>query len=209
MTSSFKKDIILSIVAGEITSWFIIFVIKNPLIVEAQKFVQLQNFAVYLPIIVPLFFIFGIIGGKLFQKIFPFLYQFAKFVEIGILNTFIDLGILNFLASLTGITSGPFLIPITATSFLAAVTNSYFWNKFWTFERKIEMKKKEFLPFLIISAIGLGINTGIVFLGATYISPFGNISPGAWLNLVKILAVLIVMFWNFFGYKFFVFKKSR
>ncbi len=207
MNSSFKKDILLSLVCGEIASWFLIFIVKNPYIKEFEELAKIKSIIVSLPIILPLIFFAGIIGAKLFEKFFQPIFQFAKFVEIGILNTVIDMGILNFLAGLTGITSGSYLIPINTFSFLVAATNSYYWNKFWTFKMGVKMVKKEFLSFVLISAIGLGINTGIVFLGTTFISPLGDFSAGAWLNIVKISAILIVMFWNFLGYKFIVFKK--
>lgn len=205
---SFKKDIVLSFLSGEIASWFLIFIIKNPYVKEFENLAQIKSFLFFLPIVFPLIFLMGIIGAKFFEKIFQPIFQFAKFVEIGILNTFVDMGVLNLLTGLTGITSGLYLIPMNATSFLVAVTNSYYWNKFWTFKRGMKMVKKEFLSFVVISAIGLGINTGVVFLGTTIFLPLANLSAGAWLNLVKIFATLIVMFWNFLGYKFIVFKKQ-
>jgi putative flippase GtrA len=207
MNSAFKKDILLSLICGEIASWFLIFIIKNPQIKEFENLARMKSIVFSLPIILPLIFFVGIIGAKLFERFFQPLFQFAKFIEIGVLNTLIDMGILNLLAGLTGITSGPYLIPINVISFLTAVINSYYLNKFWTFKMGVKMVKKEFLSFVLISAIGLGINTSIVFLGTTFISPLGNFSAGAWMNIVKISAILIVMFWNFIGYKFFVFKK--
>lgn len=205
MSSPFKKDILFSLICGEISSWFLILVIKN--IKEFERLSQTKNIIYLLPLALPLIFLAGIAGAKLFERFFQPLFEFAKFVEIGILNTFIDMGILNFLSGLTGITSGAYLIPISAASFLISATNSYFWNKSWTFTKGAKMVSKEFFPFLIVSAIGLGINSGIVFLGTTFMSPLGNLSAVAWMNIVKISAVLIVMLWNFIGYKLVVFKK--
>lgn len=206
MEEALKKDIFLSLLAGEIASWFLIFIIKNPYVKEFENLAQIKSAVFFLPVIFPLIFLIGILGAKLFQKIFQPLFQFAKFVEIGILNTFIDMGVLNLLSRFTGITSGFYLIPLNATSFLVAVTNSYYWNKFWTFKREIKMVRKEFFYFVIISAIGLGINSSIVFLGTTIFSPLANLSVGAWMNLVKIFATFVVMIWNFLGYKLIVFR---
>ncbi len=101
------------------------------------------------------------------------------------------------------------IAPLNAFSFLCATSNSYYWNKSWTFSSS-EPKKasgKEFVQFLIISAIGIAINTGIVVLGTIFILPWFSLSAGAWANVMKLLATFVSMVWNFLGYKFIVFKK--
>lgn len=64
---------------------------------------------------------------------------------------------------------------------------------------------EEFTAFLVVSLIGLGINSLLI----------GTISSGLHLaagsdlnkNLAKIIATLVSLVWNFVGYKVFVFKK--
>ncbi|MBZ1356258.1 MAG: GtrA family protein [Candidatus Nealsonbacteria bacterium] len=53
---------------------------------------------------------------------------------IGTLNIFIDLGVLNFLIALTSITVSLYYTLFKSISLLVAATNSYFWNKHWTFK---------------------------------------------------------------------------
>ena len=203
---SLKRDAILSLICGEITSWFLILVIKNPYIKEFGGLAKMESLIWALPIVLPIIFLTGTLIGRAFSRLFEVISQIVKFLEIGVLNTFIDLGILNFLVGLSGVTSGLGLAPLNTFSFLCAATNSYYWNKFWTFKKAGQMAGKEFLQFLVVSIIGWGINTGIVVLGTTFMSPLASLSAGAWINVAKLLATFISMVWNFVGYKFIVFK---
>lgn len=202
-----KKDILFSLFCGFFSGLFLILVIKNPLVEEFEKLNSIGLLIWLLPIIFSILFSLAIIIVKTIFRSFKFLFQFGKFAETGVLNTFIDMGILNALIWLTGITSGGLIALFNAFSFSCATINSYFWNKFWTFEDKEKVESRQFFQFFLITMIGMGINTLIVYLGTTYVNPLMGVSDGAWANLVKIGATLISMIWNFFGYKFFIFKK--
>lgn len=147
---------------------------------------------------------------KDFIKKNPSILQFIKFSLIGGLNTIIDFGVLNFLMWLTRIYQGPLILLFNTISFTTAVINSYFWNKYWTFQEK---EKKgipvQFFKFLIISIIGAIINGGIVFSVTTYISPFFGLSHELWANLAKVVATAAGLIWNFIGYKFWAFKIKK
>jgi len=204
-----KKDIIYSLIIGEVSSWFFIFIVKNPYI-EEFKSIGLSPVIIWsLPIVFPVVFLIGTFIAKLLSRLAKVIYQIARFAEVGVMNTFIDFGILNLLIWITGITGGVAIAPLNAFSFLCATSNSYFWNKFWTFSSSGEKKAsgKEFTQFLIISAIGIAINTGIVVWGTSSFCPCSSLSAGAWANVMKLLATFISMVWNFLGYKFIVFKK--
>ena len=139
--------------------------------------------------------------------------QFSKFALIGFSNTAIDFGVLNFLMWWTGFYSGKWIILLNVIAFSVAVINSYFWNKFWTFKaRKADEPDeiaKEFSQFIIVTIIGVVINTGIVFGVTTLISPLFGLNAGLWANLAKATATGISLIWNFIGYKFIVFKKMN
>lgn len=204
-----KKDILTSLVAGEIAGWFIIFIIKNPYIAEFKKIEAMEQLAWIFPIVLPFIFLVGIFVARILTKIAKVFYQIIKFCEVGILNTLIDFGVLNLLVWITGITSGLSIAILNAFSFLVAITNSYFWNKWWTFEKKEKATGKEFSHFLIISTVGIGINTSIVYLGTTFIAPIAGVSSGAWINIIKVIATTLSMVWNFLGYKLLVFKDKQ
>lgn len=202
------KNLVFSFFCGFFAGLCFLPIILNPTISEIEL---LRNFFLktkiyfFVPFFFSFFFCLGIIFASFFQSKLPILFQFAKFVEIGVLNTFLDMGILNFLSSLSGVTGGLLVGVFNSVSFLVAATNSYFWNKSWTFQKGKAFKFKEFRFFIFISLIGLLINTGIVIIG-TFLLKNIQVSSGAVLNLVKIFATLVAMIWNFFGYKIFVFK---
>ena len=206
MEKTLKKNIIYSLICGELSVWFLIFVIKNPYIEEFKGLAKMESFIWVLPIVFPIIFLLGILIGQALSRLFTIISQIVKFLEVGVLNTFIDIGILNLLVWISGVTSGAGLVPLNTISFLCAATNSYYWNKYWTFKKEGQLKGKEFLQFLIISIIGWGINTGIVVLGTTFLAPVAALSAGAWVNIMKLTATLISMAWNFIGYKFIVFR---
>jgi len=133
--------------------------------------------------------------------------QFSRFVVIGFMNTGLDFLVLNLLMWWTSIYSGKWIILLNVISFSVAVTNSYFWNKYWTFKDRDEVEVKEISQYLVVTIIGAGINTGIVFLITTFIQPIFGLSPELWANLAKAAATGVSLVWNFIGYKFFVFKK--
>lgn len=140
-----------------------------------------------------------------YQKTFN---QFWRFVIIGIINTLIDYVILLILSKITGITGGPQIIPLNIISFSAATINSYFLNKRWAFADQSGIDQgKKFSIFLIISIIGVTINTAIVTLITSNISPMFGLSPREWLIGSKLVATAVSLVWNFIGYKIFVFKK--
>jgi putative flippase GtrA len=192
------KDLVLSLAAGIITAIFIGPSLKGLGLSDKLPLPDYQIGLVYIVLAVVGTQVANFIGKKI-----AILWQLAKFSLVGVLNTAIDFGILNYLSILTGITGGTRVIPLNVLSFSVAVLNSYWWNKNWVFEGK---KKANFVSFLIVSAIGIAINTGVVFAISTFIPAPSGISSGLWLNLGKILATVLSLAWNFLGYRLVVFK---
>jgi len=140
----------------------------------------------------------------MFKQIFA---QMFKFVVIGAFNTAIDFGILNLLMYLTETYGGGGIIPLNVISFSVAVTNSYFWNRFWTFRAKGSASGKEFGQFILVSLVGVAIHTSVVFAITTFIPPVGGVGRELWANLAKVAATGLSLVWNFIGYKFIVFRR--
>ena len=129
--------------------------------------------------------------------------QFAKFFLIGIINTVVDLGVLNLLIFASDINRGFGYAIFKGISFLTATTNSYFWNKHWTFKAD----KGNFKQFLTVSIIGLIVNVATASLIVEFIAPgCYSASPTMWANIGAIMGSMIGLLWNFAGYKFIVFK---
>lgn len=134
--------------------------------------------------------------------------QFSVFVVIGGINTAIDFAVLNIAIYMSGITSGFGLFILNTISFLVAVINSYFMNKYWTFQDVTRNQEEtKFAQFIGVSLVGSGINSSIVAGITSFIAPVFGISPVLWANVAKLFATGISLIWNFVGYKLFVFKK--
>jgi putative flippase GtrA len=153
---------------------------------------------------------------------FKIVWQLAKFGVTGVMNFLVDLGVLSILIFISqdyfqvetkktilslGFVILTFYSIYKAISFILASFNSYFWNKFWTFEKKsTEKTGKEFTQFFIVSLVGFILNV----LVASYVFKsidFSGLTSNQW-GLVGAAAGSIVgLTWNFLGYKFIVFKK--
>lgn len=206
-----KRDLLFSIITGAVTGLIaaLIFIHLNVSFTLAGMGFG-DNAWFLLILIVPVLWILGtyVFGYKL-SKFVPFLFQFSKFAAIGFLNAAIDFGLINLLVTITGITKGVNIIWINTISFSMATVNSYFWNKYWSFEEKSKIRFKQFIQFLVVSLIGILINDGIVFIGTTFIEPLYGLNAISWVNVIKIAGAAIALLWNFIGYRMIVFKKQE
>lgn len=142
--------------------------------------------------------------------------QFVKFGLVGILNTGVDLAVLNAETLVTGIKEGYGFGIQKGLSFLVAVTFSYFLNKRWTFEDKSQEEQgKKFSQFIFVSVIGILVNVAAATIAVTYLKHpvndlLGNpeiLSDQIWVSIGGLTGTAAGLLWNFFGYKFWVFKK--
>jgi putative flippase GtrA len=174
-----------------------------------------SNLALKLPVPVVIFVpllaflsALGIAAGYFLSKIRPFFFQLAKFGLIGVANTVVDLGIYNLFIYLSDVSSGYLIVVFKSFSVLAAIVNSYVWNKFWSFEKKeVHNVGEEFTQFLMVSLVGLLLNVGITAFVVNVIGAPVGVAEKTWANVGGLTASILVLTWNFIGYKFFVFKK--
>ena len=182
------------------------------------------NFKIALSIVI--FFMIatplGVLVASIIGKKIPIIWQVAKFGVTGVMNFLVDLGVLSLLLAIfqdvfhieskkTIFSLGILLITYyslyKATSFIVANVNSYFWNKFWTFEDKsTEKKATEFTQFFIVSLVGFFINVFVASYVFKAISMPGFTSS-QWGLIGAAVGSVAGLIWNFLGYKFIVFKK--
>lgn len=143
------------------------------------------------------------------MKYFKKYAQFGRFVIVGALNTLVDLGVLNALMFFSGISSGIYFTLFKATSFLVAVTNSYIWNKRWTFKSLGKVSTREYVLFGIVSVVGMVINVTTASLIVNAVTPPYGIGLQLWANIGALLAIAVSFIWNFFGYRNIVFGKRK
>jgi putative flippase GtrA len=201
-----KKDLFIAGAIGLVCALLILPIAEN-LAIDI-------SYAYALVIVLPFLSVAGMLIASWLAKKLKFIYQVAKFILVGLLNTFVDWGILNLLMFLTSTVSGALFPVFKGISFLIATSNSYAWNKFWTFTKSsigtktIEEKTagKEFLQFFIVSLVGFLLNVGIATLVVNVWGAPENISQQLWANIGALGGTLAGLAWNFLGYKLIVFK---
>ena len=123
--------------------------------------------------------------------------RFFKYALVGALGAVIDFTVLNLLIFGAGWNSdiGALLANVVSTS--AAILSNFIWNRFWTFSDTQDPNAgKQLTKFLLVSLSGLVINTAIFFV--TYHLILVPILPaGIAVQLAKVTAIGLVLFWNF------------
>lgn len=112
--------------------------------------------------------------------------QIMKFGVVGVVAFAIDYGLLIFLTEVFGI---PYLVSATI-SFTVSVVFNYVASMRYVFAHKEGMsRRREFMVFIVLSVIGLGINNVCLWAGTDVL--------GVDYRLTKIVVTAIVMVWNF------------
>jgi len=197
------KDFLIVSLIGFLAGWLILPTVSNlglaisPMLILFSVF----GFSVFAPLVLAVIYYLG--------RFWLGLRQFGKFCAVGTLNTFLGFSVLNLLMNFTGITRGLFYSLFIATAFLVSTTNSYFWNKFWSFQSQTSTSPSEFSRFLFFTFIGFLINNGVASFLNNVIGPLGNISPIVWANISVLIAIAFSFLWNFTSYRLIIFKPRR
>lgn len=121
----------------------------------------------------------------MFEK--AFLLKFFKFGVVGFSGVFVDFGFTYLCKEIFKIQK----YISNAIGFTMAATSNYFLNRIWTFESHNPEVFTEYSKFLIISMLGLLINTLILWILVNRFKKNFYIS--------KLFAIAIVTVWNFFA----------
>ena len=115
------------------------------------------------------------------------LWQFARFCVVGMSNAVIDFGVLNV---------------------VLAATNSFVWNRRFTFRVRGPLRTGEVARFAVVALGTAGLND-LVLLALSGLFPalMGSFALGA--NVLKLGAILGAMALSFFGMRFWVFLGKR
>lgn len=127
----------------------------------------------------------------------PFIKQFIKFGLVGVMNTMIDYTIY---AALFYVVHVHYLLA-NIISFSVAVSNSYILNRRWTFRSDHPAWRTEAAKFIVVNIIGLGLSEILLFLQVDHL----HISK----LLAKLFAIVVVLFWNYVGTRFWAFRHRR
>lgn len=137
--------------------------------------------------------------------------RFAKFMVVGIIGAMVDFGaynLLNELAELPPEISG-------TVSFVLAICSNFIWNRYWTYpDSRAKPIAFQLIQFFLVNALGIVIRLPIIALTR---NPFGSlverlfsleteIARALGNNIALGMAVIIVMFWNFFVNRFWTYS---
>lgn len=137
----------------------------------------------------------------------PLILKFVKFGIVGASGTVIDFGLT---ALCKGILGMPDLLSNTI-GFTLAATSNYFLNRVWTWKSTSKEVGVEYAKFLIVSLVGLGLNSLIIFLlkDISLVPRFVETTLDWDFWVAKIIATGVVMVWNFVANNFFTFRKKK
>jgi putative flippase GtrA len=137
--------------------------------------------------------------------------RFLRFAVVGSMGAVIDFGTFNLLTLTTPI--HPVLASVI--SFIVAVCNSFLWNRFWTYpDSRSKSVPRQIAEFFFINIIGLAIRTPLfAWMEKVFVELFSDFSLPDLLtptflghNFALAIAVIVVMFWNFFANRYWTYN---
>ena len=129
--------------------------------------------------------------------------RFIKFAVVGASGSVVDIGVMNLL---TQVFHWP-LVLAGSVSFVCAVTNNFIGNRYWTYpDSRSRHVLQQLGMFFIVNAIGIAIRIPILhYLEpplAKFFESMDRLSTQAADALAKnvtlLIAISVVMLWNFF-----------
>ncbi len=151
------------------------------------------------------------LGGRLLQRLSAIiglpsqeLSRFLKFATVGAIGMVIDLAVLNVLHKVFGLP----LLAANSISFTLAVLSNFTWNRLWTFpESRQRPLHTQLVKFAIVNMIGLAINN--LVLWAAHLVTQRFVADPFDYNLAKIIAIGVVLFWNYGANRLWTYKGIR
>ncbi len=141
--------------------------------------------------------------------------RFFKFLVVGLFGAFVDFGIENLLHRQFGM---PY-VWAGGISFVCAIISNFFWNRYWTYpDSRSKPLFRQLMQFALINTIGLLIRLPILKFLEPVVSKLCSLLPQKLLvlpadvmgeNLTLAIAVLIVLFWNFFANRYWTYSDVK
>ena len=138
--------------------------------------------------------------------------RFFRFALVGIIGAVVDFGTMNLLVAIFSAT----LRFAGTVSFIVAVLSNFIWNRYWTYpDSRSKPILKQLVEFFVINAMGLVIRLPILILLEplflrliTIVNIQYPFVTAGFLakNITLSVAVVIVMFWNFFANRYWTYS---
>lgn len=114
-----------------------------------------------------------------------FFLKFIKFCIVGASGMLIDFGVTYTLKEKYNVNR----YVANAAGFIVAATSNFMVNRIWTFQSTDPQLAAQYFHFIVISAIGLAINSLIIF------AMHGRLKKNFYVS--KLVAIIVVTLWNF------------
>jgi putative flippase GtrA len=133
--------------------------------------------------------------------------RFLRFTVVGLVGAVVDFGTYTILNDLAGVPA----VLASVCSFIAAVISNFLWNRYWTYpDSRSKPVHHQVTQFIIVSGVGLAIRTPIFALLVKPVSNlFASLPPLPFMaqdflgdKVALGIAIIVVMFWNFFVNRF-------
>jgi len=134
-------------------------------------------------------------AGVVYATFRTLIHEIAKFGIVGAINYAVDVGLFNLLV--VGAFSDR---PLSAKgiSTVVAATSSYFMNRHWTWRHRARTGvRREYLLFLLLSAVALGITLACLAFGEYVLHQDSLLARNFWGNIVGVGVAMVFRFWSF------------
>jgi len=196
-----KKDVLATLTTGLTTgliAWRVLAYLGTEVVAGVLPTFSLVG-------IIPVLWLIGVEIGYILGRWIAFFNQFGRFAAVGFTNAAVDFGVLYLFIAYSNITAGVYFTVFKTVSFIVALIHSYFWNRTWSFDQKIDANGKEFIHFTIVAVASLIVNVTIASLVAN--APHLGTADKVWAGIAAIVGSAASLFLSFAGYKLIVFKR--
>jgi putative flippase GtrA len=140
--------------------------------------------------------------------------RFVKFCVVGSIGAVVDFGVFNLLNTVLGV----WYLLSGSLSFMAGVTSNFIWNRYWTYpDSRSKPVSRQVIQFVLVNAAGLLLRAPILAVTEKPMiglaervlnpsSPFTELLSRVGIvgnevvlgrNMALVIAVAVVLFWNF------------
>lgn len=141
--------------------------------------------------------------------------RFLRFAVVGIIGAIVDFGIENLLHRVFGVD----YVVSGGISFVCAISSNFFWNRHWTYpDSRSKPVGRQLIEFFLVSVAGLAIRLPLLHYLEPFISHWMELfPPSLWVlppdllgeNITLAIAVIVVMFWNFFVNRYWTYNDVK
>jgi len=133
---------------------------------------------------------------KTFSYFWSVRHQFTKYFIVGISGVFLDLATLIFFKEFFGFNA---TVAVVCNQILM-LTYNFLLNKYWSFKNK-EIPQKQIVRYLILAGFNYFFSVGVMYL-------FNHLVNYDY-RLVRISTIAVMVLWNFFLYKYWVYREVK